>query len=231
MFMTGEQLQKARRNFGLTQVEAAKKLGVSQSYLSLLEEGKRNLTPRLAKKAVKLFNLPPTSLPLETELKHLRPVSNQNLVKELAALNYPGYTHVRPSRLKNPTQVLLAALSSENLEARLVEALPWLLLNFSDMEWQDLIDAAKVKDLQNRLGFLTCLARKLAEKLRDTKKVAIFKCREKALAGSRLLKEDTFCRRNLTNAEKRWLLQNRTPEAEYWNVLSDLSVEHLNYVK
>lgn len=228
--MTKLQLQKARKSLGLTQVEAAKRLGVSQSYFSLLEKGERLLSDKLAEKAVRVFNLPPTVLPIKGNLDHLRPTTNQKFVKDLAALNYPGYSHVKPSRVKNPVQVLLTALSANNLEGRLVEALPWVLLEFSDLEWKELVDAAKLKDLQNRLGFLTCLARKLAEKSGDLKKAAVFKRREQSLEPSRLVKEDTFCRQ-MTNSEKQWILMNRSKEAEHWNILSNISVEHLNYAE
>ncbi len=229
--MTGRQLKEARKNMGLTQAKAAKCLGVSQTYLSLLEKGERQFTTKLTQKAVKQFGLSPSVLPLETELKNLRPINNQELVKSLAALNYPGYSHVKPSKLTNPVQVLFKALSSNNLEARLVEALPWLLFNFSDMQWQKLVDTVKLKDLQNRLGFLTSLARKLAERSGDKQKYRLLKKREEALDKSRLVKQDMLCRENMTEAEKRWLLNNRSPEAEHWNVLSNLSAEHLNYVK
>lgn len=229
--MTGQILQKARKKVGLSQVEAAKKLGVSQAYLSLFEKGKRPLTKNFAKKAVRLLNLPPTALPIETELKNLRPTTNEKFVKELAALKYPGYSHVKPSRLKNPVEILISALRADNLQARLVEALPWVLLKFPDLEWKNLVDAAKVNDLQNRLGFLTALAYKLAEKSGDTEKAAEFKNRLDDLEKSRLAKEDTLCRQTMTEAEKRWILQNRSPEAEHWNIISDLSAEHLRYVK
>lgn len=229
--MNGQALQNARKQLGLTQVEAAKKLGVSQAYLSLFEKGKRPLTKSLAKKAVRLLKMPPTLLPLEKELKNLRPATNEKFVKELAAYKYPGYTHVKPSRLKNPVEVLISALSADNLEARLVEALPWLLLKFPDLEWKNLVDAAKLKDLQNRLGFLTSLAYKLAEKSGDTEKAAEFKRRLDELEKSRLVKEDTLCRQNMTEAEKRWILQSRSPEAEHWNIISDLSADSLRYVK
>lgn len=228
--MTGQQLRNARRTFALTQAEAARRLGVSQSYLSLFEKDKRLLTEKLARKAARLFKLSPTTLPLETELNDLRPATNKTLVKELAALDYPVFSHVKPGRPKNPVQVLLAALSADNLEGRLVEALPWLLLKFSDMEWNTLVDAVKLKDLQNRLGFLTAVARKLAEKSGDAKKAAEFKRRENALERSRLVREDTLCNSRMTDAEKRWLLQNRTEDAAHWNILSNLSAEHLNYV-
>lgn len=229
--MNGQTLQNARKKLRLTQVELAKKLGVSQAYLSLFEKGKRSLTKNFTEKAVQLLNLPPTALPIETELKNLRPTTNEKFVKELAAFKYPGYTHVKPSRLKNPVEVLISALSADNLEARLVEALPWLLFQFPDLEWENLVDAAKLNDLQNRLGFLTTLACKLAEKSGDTQKANEFKRRLDELEKSRLVKEDTLCRQNMTEAEKRWILQNRSAEAEHWNVISDLSADQLRYVK
>lgn len=229
--MNGKALQTARKKLGLTQVEAAKKLGVSQAYFSLFEKGKRPLTKKIAKKAVHLFKMPPTALPLEKELENVRPATNEMFVKQLAAYKYPGYTHIKASELKNPVEVLISALSTDNLEARLIEALPWLLLRFPDLEWNNLVDAAKLKDLQNRLGFLTSIACKLAEKSGDTQKATEFKRRLNNLEKSRLVKEDTLCRQNMTEAEKRWILQNRSAEAKHWNIISDLSAEHLRYVK
>ena len=228
--MNGQTLQSARKKLGISQVEAAAKLGVSQAYLSLFEKGKRPLTKSLAKKAARLLKLPPTILPVATELKNLRPATNEKLVRELAAYSYPGYTHVKPSRLKNPVEVLVSALRADNLEARLVEALPWLLLRFPDLEWNTLVDAAKLNDLQNRLGFLTSLVYQLAEKSGETEMALQFKRRLEELEKSRLVKEDTICRQNMTEAEKRWILQNRSAEAKHWNIISDLSADRLRYV-
>jgi hypothetical protein len=47
------------------------------------------------------------------------------------------------------------------------------------------------------------------------------------LRGLLLARTDTLAR--LTNAERRWLETERPPEAKQWNVLSDLSVEHLSH--
>lgn len=229
--MNGKALQTARKKLGLTQVEAARKLGVSQAYFSLFEKGKRPLTNKIARKAVQLFKMPPTALPLEKELKNVRPATNEKFVGQLAAYKYPGYTHVKASELKNPVEVLISALGANNLEARLVESLPWLLLQFPDLEWKNLVDAAKLNDLQNRLGFLTSLACQLAEKSGDAEKAAQFKRRLNELEKSRLVKEDTLCRQNMTEAEKRWIQQNRSAEAKHWNILSDLSADRLRYVK
>lgn len=154
--MTGDQLYKARKSPGLTQVEAAKLLGISQPGFSLFEKGSRRITDKLAKKTVCLFNPSPTALPLETQLEHLPSTTNKKFAKDLAALNYPANTYVKPSRAKNPDEIFLTALITDNLERRLVEALPWLLLKFSDMEWKTLVDAVKPRDMQNRLCFYDC---------------------------------------------------------------------------
>lgn len=71
----------------------------------------------------------------------------------------------------------------------------------------------------------------MAEKSGDAEKAVDFKHREEALEGSRLVKEDTLCRANVTNAEKRRLLQNRSAEAAHWNILSNLSADHLDYAR
>ena len=42
--------------------------------------------------------------------------------------------------------------------------------------------------------------------------------------------EDTLCHDSMTSAERRWLHDNRTPEARHWNLLTDLNVDHLSYV-
>lgn len=167
----------------------------------------------------------------ENELKNLRQTINEELVKLLAAFKYPGFSHVKVSDFENPADVLISALGADNLEARLVEALPWLLLQFPDLEWKILVDAAKLNDLQNRLGFLTSIACKLAETSGDLEKSSEFKRRLNELENSRLAKEDTLCNQNMTEAEKRWILQNRSAESKHWNIISDLTAENLRYIK
>ncbi|HET9285448.1 MAG TPA: hypothetical protein VFR24_26145 [Candidatus Angelobacter sp.] len=52
---------------------------------------------------------------------------------------------------------------------------------------------------------------------------------ENGLLLSVLLRELTFCHEHMPQAERRWLKENSTPEARQWNVLSDLSLEHLSH--
>ena len=225
--MTGNQLGEHRRKGRRTQVEAAKQLGVSQTYLSLLESGKRPVTASLSEKAVRVFGLSPAEVP--ARLDDVRSVSDDQLAADLSALGYEGFSHVKPSRRRNPADVLLSALNSPNRDARLVEALPWVLLTYPDMPWAKLLRAAKSYDLQNRLGYVTHLARRAAEHRGEHDKVSNLERREHELDHSRLVREDTLCKEAMTTAERRWLETNRPAEAKHWNLLTNLSPEHLSY--
>ena len=151
------------------------------------------------------------------------------LAADLAALGYPGFSHLKGRRKKNPAQVLLSALSAQNLNSRLTEALPWVLLRYPDLDWQSLVKEVKVRDLQNRLGFLTSVARRLAEKQGDTDKAKWLRLKESSLERSRLVLEDTLCHDSLTHAERQWLDTARSDEAKYWRLLTDLKPDHLSY--
>lgn len=152
------------------------------------------------------------------------------LALELASLGYPGFSHLRPGRKsKNPAEVLLSALSAGELDSRLVEALPWVLLNYPELDWQWMMNAAKAHDLQNRLGFVISVARRLAEMRGELEKAALLARREAELEQSRLDREDTLCHDSLTESERRWLRARRSEEAKRWGLLADLSPEHLSY--
>ena len=125
---------------------------------------------------------------------------------------------------------MISALSSKRLDSRLVEALPWVLAEYPDLNWPSLLDAVKLRDLQNRLGLITTLARQVAEKRKDSRAVALLRKHEEHLSRSRLLLEDNLCNDSLTQTERNWLKTNRSDEAKFWRVLSDLSPEHLTHM-
>jgi len=161
--MGNQKLKFARQQRGWSEVEAARRLGVSQSYLSMLETGERRLTPRLARKAMRVYDLPPTVLPVSRAPQTVRKLNAQALAEQLAALGYPGFAHLHSrAQVRNPAEVLLEALAQDDLEARLVEALPWLMLRYWGMNLNWLVEQAKLRDLQNRLGFVVSLARQLS---------------------------------------------------------------------
>src|SRR5215510_3394621 len=233
--MTGMQLASGRRQKGWSQQQAATRLGVSQPYLSLLEKGERAVTEALAHKAAHVFGLSPAALPMKTTPHALQSANEDELATDLAVLGYPGLTHLKSARRRkrlrkrNPAEVLASALQVAELDSRLTEALPWVLLRFPELNWQWLVGAAKLNDLQNRLGFLTNVARRLAERRGETEKAALMTRQESVLERSRLAREDTLCHESLTEAERRWLRDHRTPEAKHWGLLTDLSPEHLSY--
>jgi transcriptional regulator with XRE-family HTH domain len=227
--VTGTDLRSGREQRGWTQEQASVKLGVSQPYLSLLEKGMRRIPGRLARKAASLFGLSATKLPVETQW-HAAPAKDyRSLASDLAALGYPGLSYLKSRRKRNPAEVVLSALKTKNLETRLAEALPWVLLEHPELDWQWLISAAKVNDLQNKLGFLTNVARRLAETLGKNETATLLSAQETALERSRLVQEGTLCNDSLTQAERRWLKSNRSNEARHWNLLTDLSPEHLSH--
>lgn len=227
--MTGRELREYRLKGRLTQEQVSTRLGVSQTYLSLLECDKRRLTDRLKRKLVKKMGLQPTELSAKAKEYKVAKVSDDQLTADLAALGYKGFSHWKPSQLKNPADVLLSALNSAKRDARLVEALPWVVLQFPDMEWRSLVMTAKAHDLQNRLGFVTDVARRVAE-FRNDRETATKLTRWKSeLEHSKLEREDTLCNETMTDSERRWLQVQRSEAAKQWHLLTDLSPNNLNY--
>lgn len=230
MIMTGEQMREARKLKGWNQEQAAHRLGVSQAYLSLLEKGQRPVPESLAVKAVRVFELSVAWLPVNRDQDHPAPLDEDTLAKELAALGYPGLSHLGSKRKKkNPAEVLLSALSKDNLDSRLVEALPWVVLKYPDLDWDWLTRSARANDLQNRLGYVLSVGRRLAELTGDYDKATKLGRAESGLERSRLVREDTLCHESMTKVEKKWLRKNRSAEARHWRLLTDLSPEQYDY--
>jgi hypothetical protein len=122
----------------------------------------------------------------------------------------------------------MEALDSENLDSRVLEALPWLPVAYPEMNWTWLIFNAKVRDRQNRLAYVTLLAAKIAEKRADSIIEHALLKTVHALERSRLAAEDTLCRQCLTLVERNWLRMHRPAAAKHWNLLTDLCVENLD---
>lgn len=227
--LTGNGLRQYRRKKKLTQQEAARTLGLSQPYLSLLEKEQRPLSEKLKKKLVNSLNLPVTELPSKASEHKVGDVSDDQLTADLAALGYPGFSHWKPSRPKNPADVLLSALKANKRDARLMEALPWLVLKFPDMKWSEVMRTARMYDLQNRLGFVVSVASGMAENRHDKATGAALRRREAELERSMLVRESTLCNETMTNAERSWLVDNRPASAKHWRILTSLSPELARY--
>jgi transcriptional regulator with XRE-family HTH domain len=208
-------------------MEAAEHLGVSQPYLSQLERGERPITAELARSAATLYRLPATALPvLESDAQRF-PEDPEPLARQLAGLGYPGFTHLRGRQI-NPAAVLLEALLEEDLKVRLTEALPWVVLTYPDMDWPWLIREAKLRDAQNRLGFVVAMAREIAAtRPRFRPALERLSAALEELERARLAREDTLCRESMPAAERDRLATTRSALARHWNLITDLTADRL----
>jgi transcriptional regulator with XRE-family HTH domain len=222
--MTGQALRQARNDLGLSQVEAAAKLGVSQPLLSLLEKGERAVTPALAKKAVTALRATPELLPLGSRTRH----NDDQLASDFGALGYPGYAY-RQGQQRNPGEVLFDALDRKDLDARLVEALPWLPLQYPNMDWDWLTTQAKVHNLQNRLGFVVALAARVAKRQGNANVVKRLSQVVKTLEEGRLAKTDTLCQESWPSSQRKFAHQRRSALAAHWRLDTRLTEENLAY--
>jgi transcriptional regulator with XRE-family HTH domain len=230
--MKPQELRAARLEKGWGQTAVAARLGVTQPYVNMLEKGKRRLTPKLARKLALVYGFSPAELPVSETFRPPK-ADAQWLGESLAKLGYPGFAYLRSHvAKKNPGEVLLTALAQKSLEARLAEALPWLPLQYWQMDSSWLVEQARKLNLQNRLGFVVSLARQVAERNpQDDHRTHALRELEQRLDESRLANEDAFYRPPRTDGEREWLLQNRTQEAQHWNLLTDLRPEHLQYAE
>jgi transcriptional regulator with XRE-family HTH domain len=229
--MTNDRLKAGRLKAGLTQNQAAEALGVSQSYLSQLEMGQRPVTPELARAVTALYRLSATALPIPESPNAGRVADAAQLARQLSGLGYPGFEHLRP-RKANPAAVVLEALLQNDLEMRLAEALPWVLLTYSDLDWEWLVRHSKLHDVQNRLGFLVAVAKALAGDRAEFESAAgQLSTVEERLERARLAREDTLCRESMPAAERSWLKAHRSALARHWNLLTGLTADQLSYAR
>jgi hypothetical protein len=169
--------------------------------------------------------LPASELPVRAA----KPLSADRVAGALGALGYSDFEHLHRGVRKNPAEVLVSALLPETVEARLVEALPWLVARYPDLDWDWVVSQAKLHDVQNRLGFVVTVAKRLAQMRGESNTAEALGRLEPVLERARLQREDAFGA--LTKAERRWLQTNRSPEANQWNLLTSLSAENLRYVR
>lgn len=222
--MTGVALGRARKREGISQVQAAKLLGLSQPMLSHIETGKRNVSLEVAQRATEVFGDDPTALPVNPLPRH----NDEMLASELGRLGYPGYAHLS-SRLRNPAEFLLDALDHPDLDVRTTEGLPWVVLTYPHLDWSWLLREVKLRNRQNRLGFIVSLANKMAL---QNDVFVLFSALEpvlRDLEDARLVKEDTLCQESWPLSRKQHVRAVRSKLAAHWNLdtrLTEVDLEH-----
>jgi hypothetical protein len=155
---------------------------------------------------------------------------NQTLAQHLAFIGYPGYGYLRQSceRGETPMKVLLEILSCIDPEPRLIEALPWIILHHWRMDFHRLIERAKTSHVQNQLGFLVSIARRISQTGRNHLRTEALKQIEAELDNVRVNGE-FFLFPIKTTVQRDWIASNREPEAKHWGILATLKPEHIDY--
>lgn len=227
------ELRRYRGHEMLSQARLAEALGVSQAYVSQLETGARKVSKKLAAKLAalpKLEHLPATVFP-----EQLDPVDpfDRDIAADLVALGYDGPAVAAGHVPKNPAAVIIAILKRSHVAPWITAAIPWLLIQFPELNTTWLVDQARLHNLQNRLGFLTELAYELAEarfarSLFDEAHLVRLEAMHGELEKSRLVHEDTLAR-ELTPAEREFFREHRSETARHWNLLTGLTREQLPY--
>jgi hypothetical protein len=184
----------------------------------------------VVRRTVSVYGLSPEVLPLEEDFVPVRTTDDQ-LVEWLAKLEYPGFAYLKThTPRKNPYEVLLTALGQTSLDGRVAEALPWVAMKYGRPDtW--LVETARKFNLQNKLGFVVRLGRRVAESHNDNARSKELGKLEEMLEESRLAKEGFFYRPPVTEREREWLSKNRTADAVHWNLLADMRPEQLSYAR
>jgi transcriptional regulator with XRE-family HTH domain len=226
--MKPNDLREGRLKARMTQVQAAQWLEVSQAYLSQLETGTRPVNDAFAKKAADLYGLSPSVLPLTNADPD--GVSLDELQEELASVRYPGFAYTPTTLKANPAKVVYDTVVKRDVDPRFVEALPWVLETYPDLDWEWLRDHVKLRNAQNRLGYVVHLAKELARSNPERQYVTeTLQNWELELEDARLAKEDTLCRDSMPRHEREWLRSHRPDTAAHWSLLTSLTAEQLSY--
>jgi transcriptional regulator with XRE-family HTH domain len=187
--MQGVTLARSRKERGFTHEEAAKLLGVSQPFLSQMESGQRPVQETVAMRAFELLG-EPVLLPLYPSRRE----DETKLADQLGALGYPGFAHMAGQPSRNPAELLLDALDRPDLDTRIAEGLPWVPLRYSDLDWAWLVAETKLRNRQNRLGFVVGLALQVARNMpEDSAVTSQLDLVESELEKARLANPGTYC--------------------------------------
>ena len=122
--------------------------------------------------------------------------------------------------------MVLSAVVKPDLDTRLVEALPWVLGAYTDLDWAWLRDRAKLQNAQNKLGYVVHLAKETVD---SRNAVQVLSKWQEELEEARLAREGTLCRDSMPERERAWLRENRPAAAVHWSLLTSLTAGQLPY--
>jgi hypothetical protein len=169
----------------------------------------------------------PEQLPASSKTRHS---DDDELAADIGELGYPGYGHLQ-GQLRSPAEVLFDALDRPDLDARIVEALPWLPLQYPDMDWNWLTTQAKIHNRQNRLGFVVALSAGVAKKQGKSNLAKCLFQVVKTLEEGRLANTDTLCQESWPSSQRNLAHKQRSALAAHWKLdtrLTERNLAHLD---
>jgi transcriptional regulator with XRE-family HTH domain len=223
--MRGAEFRAWRKTAGKTQTDAAKAVGVKQPFVCAVEKDLRPVTPALKNW---LYSVCPEAFWQELPSASRTPPSSERLKELLGHLGYPGFRYLASGRGNvDPLEFVLDALRTEDLDQRVTDALPWVLVHRADLDCHRLTDEARLLNLQNRLGFLLEVTVEAARKLHSDETVARLEPWLVRLREARLFKEDTLCKSSLTQIERKRLRRSRPKAARFWRLFTDVNAQEV----
>jgi hypothetical protein len=111
-----------------------------------------------------------------------------------------------------------------------VEALPWLPLQYPNMDWSRLTVEAKVRNRQNRLGFVVALAASVARKQAKRDVARRLSKVVETLEEARLAKTDTLCQESWPPSQRKFAHKQRSALAAHWKLDTRLTEENLAHL-
>jgi hypothetical protein len=151
----------------------------------------------------------------------------------LGGLGYPGFlslfSEIEAEEGHDPAVVLMAALVCDRLDESLLEALPWLVLRYENLDWNWLVAEARRRAVQNRLGFVVSLALRAAAGSLGMERLTRLAAIEEELFACRLPRQESRWLR-VPPARRELLSARRSEEAAQWGVLSALRPDELRFL-
>jgi hypothetical protein len=147
--------------------------------------------------------------------------TDDRIKASLGGLGYPGFRYLAPTPVKvDPREVLFEALLADDLDQRVVDALPWVLAHRNGLDLRALADQVRSAGLQNRLGFLIEITVSAAKGLRCTEVTEKLEPFLVALREVRRRNEDTLAKASMSQVERRRLHRSRPKAARFWRLLT-----------
>ena len=180
----------------------------------------------------------------EAQIEACVPAFDKNdLEKALAVLGYPGFAYL--TRYLNsetdgkndfsPTELLQWAIVQDVLNTRVTEALFWLVAAYAaKVDWGKLISFAQEQGVQNRLGYLACLALQLVESKQSLSYPEAYRLLQETVSQLRAIRqsqEKTLMNEAMGPVMRSWVQANRAQEAVQWRVLTTITTDDLQHAE